>query len=160
MKKILSQSESILQCREWKRNGRRVVLVSGHFALLHPGHVRLLEQARSYGDILLVAIASDASAAGGDTFESVAPLAERAEILAALSAVDFVTSYDQSSPDPLIAQLFPDVIVTGAGSSTPSAYGGQGILSSKASGPEIVRLPLEPGYSTKLLRARIAEIPA
>lgn len=159
MKKVLSQSEAILQCREWKRNGRRIVLVSGHFALLHPGHVRLLEQARSYGDILLVAVSSGASADRNDMLESLAPLPERAEILAALAAVDFVTSYDSPSAAPLIAQLSPDVIVTGADSSTSSTHSGQRTSSSNP-GPEIVHLPLEPGYSTKLLLERIAQLPA
>lgn len=159
MKKILSQSEAILQSRDWKRSGRRIVLVSGHFALLHPGHIRLLEQARSYGDVLLVALSSNASSTGYETLDSLAPLAERAEILAALAAVDFVTNYDGPSPDPFLAQLSPDVIVTGAESSSAS-YFRQATHSSKSSGPEIVRLPLEPGYSTKLLLERIAQLPA
>jgi rfaE bifunctional protein nucleotidyltransferase chain/domain len=160
VKKILSPSEAILQCRDWKRNGRRIVLVSGHFALLHPGHIRLLEQARSYGDLLLVLLASDASsAAGNQSLESLAPLAERAEILAALAAVDFVTNYDGPSPEPLAAKLSPDVIVTGADSSSAS-LAGQATLSAKSPGAQIVRLPLEPGYSTKLLLERIAQLPA
>lgn len=160
MKKILPQSEAILHCCDWKRNGRRIVLVCGRFALLHPGHVRLLEQARSYGDILIVALCSAASAFSSETLESLAPLSERAEILASLAAVDFVTNFDGASPDLLIAQLAPDVLVAGAETSGAPAPPGQGTRRSKGPGPETVRLPLEPGYSTKLLLERIAQLPA
>ncbi len=59
---VVSQSELILQRREWKRNGKRVVCALGVFDLLHPGHLRLLEQARALGDILVVAMESDARA--------------------------------------------------------------------------------------------------
>src|SRR5580698_1938309 len=59
---VVSQSELILQRQEWKRNGKRAVCVAGAFDLLHPGHVRLLEQARGLGDILIVALQSDESA--------------------------------------------------------------------------------------------------
>lgn len=159
MKKILSQSEAILQCREWKRNSRRIVLVSGQFALLHPGHIRLLEQAHSYGDVLLVVLFSDASSTRNESLESLAPFDERAEILASFAAVDFVTNYVGPSPDAFIAQLSPDVIVIGAESSAASASG-QKIRSPRTPGPEIVRLPLEPGYSTELLLERIAQLPA
>src|ERR1700691_2627757 len=58
---VVSQSELILQRQDWKRNGKRVVCVAGAFDLLHPGHVRLLEQARGLGDILIVALQSDES---------------------------------------------------------------------------------------------------
>ncbi|MGA6958664.1 MAG: adenylyltransferase/cytidyltransferase family protein, partial [Candidatus Acidiferrales bacterium] len=58
---IVSQSELILQRREWKRNGKSVVCAAGAFDLLHPGHIRLLEQSRGLGDILVVALQSDAS---------------------------------------------------------------------------------------------------
>ena len=149
----------ILQCRDWKRNGRRIVLVSGHFALLHPGHIRLLEQARSHGDILVVALASDAAPGSPEILQSLAPLAERAEILAALAAVDFVTDFAGSSADLLIAKLSPEVVVAGAANSF-CAPPGQGIASPKSGGPLFVRLPLEPGYSTELLLERIAQLPA
>jgi D-glycero-beta-D-manno-heptose 1-phosphate adenylyltransferase len=162
VKKILSQSQTIFQCREWKRNTRRIVLVTGHFSLLHPGHIRLLERARSYGDILIVGLSPE-GAAPGETLESVAPFDERAEVLAALAAVDFVTGFDGFSPDALIAKLSPDVVVMGAEFPSPSpltATIGKGTASREASAPTLVRLPLEPGYSTKLLLERIQQLPA
>ena len=104
---IVSQSELILQRGEWKRNGKRVVCAAGAFDLLHPGHIRLLEQARGLGDIVVVALQSDASvrssaaqsATRGGAGESragqsaaarpITPANERAEILTALAAVDW-----------------------------------------------------------------------
>ena len=58
---VISQDELILRRAEWKRNGKRVVFASGAFDLLHPGHVRLIEQARSHGDVLVVGIESKAN---------------------------------------------------------------------------------------------------
>lgn len=159
MKKILNQDEMILQCREWKRNARRIVLVSGHFALLHPGHVRLLEQARSYGDVLVVALRSEAGGDGREDLESVAPAAERAEILAALAAVDFVTVFEGASAEGILAGVAPDVVVTGIDDHSVTATGDGDAANANCS-PQIVRLPLEPGYSTKLILERIAQLPA
>lgn len=158
MGEVVAQSELILRRAEWKRNGRRVVFASGIFDLLHPGHVRLIEQARSLGDILVVAVQSDAAvkaahqAAHGTPTDSVAalparpvtPAAERAEILAALAAVDCVVEFDGASPHPLIAQLAPDIVVEGQSDSAGAK-----------AGPNLVRIPLEPGYSTTRLLERI-----
>lgn len=79
---VVSQSELILQRSEWKRNGKRVIYATGVFDLLHPGHIRLLEQARALGDILVVGVHSDLRArrAKGPN-RPVTPAAERAEIL-------------------------------------------------------------------------------
>ena len=87
---VVSQSDLILQRREWKRNGKRVVCTLGVFDLLHPGHVRLLEQARALCDILVIGVQSDSRARKEKgPNRPVAPSAERAEILASLAAVDF-----------------------------------------------------------------------
>src|ERR1700680_2663624 len=89
---VVSQDELILHVRGRKRNGERVVFTNGCFDLLHPGHVRLLEQARALGSFLIVAINSDASVRGMKGLgRPVLPEQERAEILAALAAVDYVT---------------------------------------------------------------------
>src|SRR5580658_3546961 len=88
---VISQGELILQRSEWKRNGKRVVCVTGVFDLLHPGHIRLLEQARALGDVLVVAIQSDAQARDQKgPSRPITPIAERAEIVAAFQAVDAV----------------------------------------------------------------------
>src|SRR5580704_6141654 len=111
---VVSQFELILQRQEWKRNGKRVVCVAGVFDLLHPGHVRLLEQARASGDILVVGVQSDVRAREEKgPNRPVTPAAERAEILSALAAVDFAVILNDERADEFIAQLAPDAVVLG-----------------------------------------------
>jgi cytidyltransferase-like protein len=178
---VVSQSELILQRQEWKRNGKRVVCVAGAFDLLHPGHVRLLEQARGLGEILIVALQSDesvrvaaeqaakligapsvpapATAARNLSARPVTPADERAEILAALSAVDFVAIFDGPTAAEFIVRLVPEVLAQGgeAGSSENSYVDDDAVT---AAGVHVVRLPLEPGYSTSRLVERITHIQA
>lgn len=160
MGRLISQHELILQRHEWKRNGRSVVFASGRFDLLHPGHIRLLEQARSLGDILVVGIEGDASIAaqeGGG--RPITPAEERAEILAALVAVDYVVEYAENSARSLIARLSPDFVVRGgeAGSQESSFREDDEV---RAAGGEVIRIPLEPGHSTAGLLERIAQVKA
>jgi D-glycero-beta-D-manno-heptose 1-phosphate adenylyltransferase len=179
---VVSQTELILQRQEWKRNGKRVVCVAGAFDLLHPGHVRLLEQARRLGDILIVALQSDESVRiateqadklVGATARSPAPTAaharkfperpitpeaERAEILAALAAVDFVAIFEEATAAEFIARLAPDVFAQGGEGSRENACADDDAI--KAAGGQVVRLPLEPGYSTSRLLERITELQA
>jgi rfaE bifunctional protein nucleotidyltransferase chain/domain len=171
---IVSQSDLILQRGEWKRNGKSVVCAAGAFDLLHPGHLRLLEQARGLGDILVVALQSDASvrsiaplgtAAGeGRVGQSAAmrpitPATERAEILAALAAVDYVVEFNEPTPREFFARLAPDVVVKGgeAGSQESSFLDDEAV---KATGGRVVRVALEPGYSTSFLLERISQLHA
>jgi rfaE bifunctional protein nucleotidyltransferase chain/domain len=174
---IVSQPDLILQRGEWKRNGKRVVCAAGAFDLLHPGHIRLLEQARGLGDVLVVALQSDASvrsgaqhvAARGGTGEAsatqiaaarpITPATERAEILAALAAVDYVVEFDEATPREFFARLAPDVVVKGgeAGSQESASLDDEAV---KAVGGRVVRVPLEPGYSTSFLLDRISQLQA
>ena len=178
---VVSQSELILQRQEWKRNGKRVVCVAGAFDLLHPGHVRLLEQARGLGDVLIVALQSDESVriaaaqadkligapapaptaahAGDFPARPITPQAERAEILAALAAVDFVAIFEEATAADFIARLAPDVFAQG-GEADSSANDCADDDAVKAAGGQIVRLPLDPGYSTSRLVERITELQA
>lgn len=164
--KVVSQDESILLRGEWKRNGKRVVFTSGCFDLLHPGHVRLLEQARELGDVLIVGVESDVSArarimaeAGSATNidRPMTPLAERMEILAALAAVDYVFEFDGQEAKSVISRLQPDVIVEGGAENFGAILGA--CISTEAK-TKIVRIPLEPGHSTTRLIERIKQIPA
>jgi cytidyltransferase-like protein len=179
---VVSQSELILQRQEWKRNGKRMVCVAGAFDLLHSGHVRLLEQARGLGDILIVALRSDESVRiaaeqadklVGAPFQSpalahthtgkfpsrpITPAAERAEILAALAAVDFVAIFEEATAAEFIARLAPDVFAQGGEGSRENASADDDAV--KAAGGQVVRLPLEPGYSTSRLVERISQLQA
>lgn len=178
---VVSQTELILHRQEWKRNGKRVVCVAGAFDLLHPGHIRLLEQARGLGDILGVALQSDdsvriatqqaAKLVGAPSSPSsslaerhfavrpITPQAERAEILAALAAVDFVTIFDEPTAGAFIARLAPDVLAQGGEpGASENAYADDDAVT--AAGGQVVRLPLEPGYSTSRLVERISQLQA
>jgi rfaE bifunctional protein nucleotidyltransferase chain/domain len=152
---VVSQANLILHRSEWKRNGKRVVCAAGAFDLLHPGHVRLLEQARSHGDVLVVGILGDEavrasrSGAGRAPARPVNPASERAEVVAGLAAVD-AACVIEGSPRDFVARLSPDVFV--AGGDEPA----EGL---DAVG-ELIRIPLEPGYSTSSLIERIAQLNA
>jgi rfaE bifunctional protein nucleotidyltransferase chain/domain len=164
---VVSQAELISRRGRWKRAGMVVVCASGCFDLLHPGHIRLVEHARSLPDILVVAIESDrsvrarseAGTAPGRSagLRPITPAVERAEILAALAAVDSVVEWEGASPDPFLARLLPDVVILGgsavSGSVTPRHAG-----ELEGLGCMIARVPLEPGYSTALLIERILEL--
>jgi D-glycero-beta-D-manno-heptose 1-phosphate adenylyltransferase len=161
---IVSQTDLIFQRREWKRNEKRVVCATGRFDLLHPGQVRLLEHARDLGDILVVGLQSDASArASADSTARgavlVNPAAERAEVLNGLAAVDYVAEYDEVTPREFVARLAPDVLVRG-GEITSSESDFLDDEAVRACGGKVVRIPLEPGYSTSLLLERIKNIHA
>jgi len=130
---------------EWKRSGKTVVFTNGCYDILHPGHIRLLESARSLGDVLILALNTDASVQRlkGPTRPLVSQ-DERAELAAALQAVDAVTFFDEDTPRELIAAVLPDILVKGADWSHFIA----GREEVEAAGGKVLALPLEPGYST------------
>ncbi len=170
---VVSQGQVIASRGEWKRTGKGVVCVCGVFDLLHPGHIRLLEQARSLGDIVVVALQSDAGVRAAAAFQGdssgdqtpdniprpVTPASERAEILAALAAADYVVEFDEPSPAGFLARLLPDTLVEGAEPGAPAASDSEGEALRRV-GCRLVRIPLEPGYSTSRLIQRIAGLGA
>ena len=130
-----------------------MVFTNGCFDLLHPGHIRCLEEARARGDLLVVAINSDASVRRlKGPSRPLIPESERAEILAALAAVDYVTIFDQPTPRDLIARLLPDVLVKGGDWGANEIVGRDEV---EAAGGSAVSIPLEPGYSTTSLLERV-----
>jgi len=131
--------------QQWRREGRKVVFTNGCYDILHPGHVRLLESARSLGDILILALNTDASVQRlkGPTRPLIAEN-ERAELAAALEAVDAVTFFDEDTPRELIAAVLPDILIKGA----DWAHFIAGREEVEAAGGQVLALPLEPGYST------------
>lgn len=131
--------------RGWKHEGKIVVFTNGCYDVLHPGHVRLLEQARALGDILILALNTDASVQRmkGPT-RPVISQTERADLAGSLSAVDAVTFFEDDTPRGLIADVLPDVLVKGADWSHFIA----GREEVEAAGGRVLALPLEPGYST------------
>ncbi len=130
---------------QWRRDGKKVVFTNGCYDILHPGHIRLLESARSLGDILILALNTDSSVQRlkGPT-RPLIPQAERAELAAALEAVDAVTFFDEDTPRELIEAVLPDILIKGADWSHFIA----GREEVEAAGGQVLALPLEPGYST------------
>src|ERR1700676_2355059 len=103
MGKIVSQDELAQIAAREKSAGRKVVFTNGCFDLLHPGHVRCLSEARALGDMLVVAVNSDRSVRGNKGSDRpLVPQQDRAEVLAALCSVDFVTIFDEPTPRALI----------------------------------------------------------
>jgi D-glycero-beta-D-manno-heptose 1-phosphate adenylyltransferase len=140
-----SRAELVEQRARWKRQGNTVVFTNGCYDLLHPGHVRLLEQARSFGDVLIVALNSDASVRRmkGPSRPMICQ-SERAALALAFAAVDAVTIFDEDTPRELIAEVLPDVLIKGADWSHFIA----GREEVEAAGGRVVTVSLEPGYST------------
>jgi len=155
---ILSQDALILAVADAKRNHRRVVFTNGCFDLLHPGHVRCLEQARSLGDLLIVAINSDASVrALKGPGRPIIPQDERAEILAALACVDYVAIFDTPTPCDLLACLLPDLLVKGGDWGPDEIVGREEV---ESAGGRVVSVPVETGFSTTAILDRMRRVGA
>jgi D-glycero-beta-D-manno-heptose 1-phosphate adenylyltransferase len=138
--------EQLIDARaQWKRDSKTVVFTNGCYDILHPGHIRLLESARSLGDILILALNTDASVRRMKG--PARPLVnedDRAQLACALAAVDAVTFFDEDTPRELIAAVLPDILVKGA----DWAHFIAGREEVEAAGGRVLALPLEPGYST------------
>jgi rfaE bifunctional protein nucleotidyltransferase chain/domain len=142
---IYSRAHLLRERQRWREEGKTVVFTNGCYDLLHPGHIRLLEQARSLGDVLILALNSDASVRRikGDGRPLIGE-SERAELAAALEAVDAVTLFDEDTPRELIAEVLPDVLIKGA----DWAHFVAGREEVEAAGGRVLTVALEPGYST------------
>ena len=142
----LSSRTEIMQLRDlWRAEGKSVVFTNGCFDLLHPGHIRLLEQARSLGDKLILGLNSDASVRRmKGPSRPILDERERAAMAGELDSVDGVVLFDEETPRELIAALLPDLLVKGADWSHFIA----GREEVEAAGGSVVALQLQPGYST------------
>ena len=152
--RFYTREELIRQRRAWKSQGKKVVFTNGCYDILHPGHVRLLERARSLGDVLILALNSDASVQrikgpGRPFFDE----RTRSEMAMHLEAVDAVTLFDEDTPRELIAAVLPDILVKGA----DWAHFIAGREEVEASGGQVLALALEPGYSTTGIVERILQ---
>jgi D-beta-D-heptose 7-phosphate kinase/D-beta-D-heptose 1-phosphate adenosyltransferase len=154
--KILTEVEMLEERERIRSLGKHLVFTNGVFDLLHLGHVRYLTAARALGDCLLVAINSDRSVAtlkGPD--RPVVNENERAEILAALRVVDYVTIFDDISPRSLIAALLPDVLVKGGDYGLDDIHGRAEV---EAAGGKVEALPFVEGSSTTTLIERMRKL--
>lgn len=136
-----------------RRQGKRIVFTNGCFDLLHPGHVYTLVQARALGEILVVGLNSDASVKRlKGSKRPILNQAERATMLAALEAVDYVTVFDEDTPRTLILHLRPEVLVKGGDWSAEAVVGKEEV---ETWGGEVVLIPYQEGTSTTSIIERV-----
>ena len=145
MGRLYSRAELLEQRARWQAENLVVVFTNGCFDLLHPGHIRLLEQARSLGDVLIVGLNSDTGVERSKgPSRPILDERERAELAGELEAVDAVVLFDEETPRDLIASILPDILVKGADWSHFIA----GREEVEDAGGLVVALDLQPGYST------------
>lgn len=135
--------------------GRRIVFTNGVFDLLHAGHVRSLQGARSLGDLLVVGVNDDASVRRlKGARRPIVPLEQRAEVLAALASVDYVTGFSEDTPEKLVEAVAPDVLAKGADYAGKEVVGADFV---RARGGRVELIPLVAGISTTDLVTEILE---
>ena len=150
---LLTLDEASALAARFRAEGGRVVFTNGVFDLLHPGHVRYLQEARRLGDHLFVGVNSDRSVRGNKgAGRPINPEQERAEVLAALACVDAVVIFDDATPFALIQAIQPDVLVKGADWAEDAIVGRDVV---EARGGRVVRVAVEQGYSTTAIIKRI-----
>jgi D-glycero-beta-D-manno-heptose 1-phosphate adenylyltransferase len=153
MTKILSLDQLLTERERLRRLGGRVVFTNGCFDLIHPGHIRYLQEARRLGDALIVALNSDRSVRElKGVKRPILNQNERAEVMAALNCVDYVTIFDWPTPREIIAALLPDVLVKGGDWDLDRIVGRDEV---EAAGGEVLSLPFIEGCSTTDLIERI-----
>ncbi len=154
--KIVSSDELQRERQRLRAEGKRLVFTNGCFDILHVGHVRYLQSARNLGDALVVAINSDRSVrelkgAGRPIMNE----HERAEMLAALGAVDYVTVFDDISPRTLISEVLPDILVKGGDYKPEEIHGRE---ETEAAGGRVLSLPFVEGASTSSIIDRVRQV--
>jgi len=155
--KVISREDAARWVRELQTRGLKVVFTNGCFDLLHPGHVDYLEEARSLGDALIVAVNTDASVRrlGKGPARPLNPERDRARVLAALAAVDRVVLFDEDNPYEILTELQPDVLVKGGDYRLEEVVGREIVL---ARGGQVRILPFREGYSTTVLLDRLRRV--
>jgi D-glycero-beta-D-manno-heptose 1-phosphate adenylyltransferase len=145
--------EAVAFVSRLRADRKTVVFTNGVFDLVHPGHLRYLQHARSLGDALIVGVNSDRSVRSNKgAGRPITPETERAEILSALTCVDAVVIFDEATPYEVIAALQPDLLVKGADWAEDAIVGRDVVA---ARGGRVVRAPVEPGYSTTAIIDKI-----
>jgi rfaE bifunctional protein nucleotidyltransferase chain/domain len=154
--KVVSRGAAARWVKRLQALGQKVVFTNGCFDLLHLGHVRYLEEARSLGDALIVGVNTDASVKrlDKDPDRPLNPEGDRAALLAALACVDRVVLFDEDTPLELITALQPDILVKG-GDYRLEEIVGREVVSARGGAVQVI--PLVPGYSTTALLARIKQ---
>ncbi len=151
--KIKSLADASLQVKSWQKTGEKVVFTNGCFDLLHLGHVDYLEKARNLGDRLIVGLNTDSSVGRFKGPER--PLQDqnsRARVLAALQFVDLVVFFDEDTPQNLISELVPNILVKGSDYLAENIVGADVV---KKNGGVVKTIDFVPGYSTTRIVEKI-----
>jgi len=144
--RVKSRGDGAAYAASVRDEGRRVVFTNGVFDILHPGHVRYLQQARALGDVLIIGLNADASVRRNKGPQRpINDEQERAEILAALDCVDCVVIFPEDTPADIIKAIQPDILVKGADWAADAIVGRDTV---EARGGQVVRVRVEQGYST------------
>jgi rfaE bifunctional protein nucleotidyltransferase chain/domain len=156
MEKILSWAKLKKETDRLKDKGKRIVFTNGCFDILHVGHVRYLNEARRLGDVLILALNSDSSvrAIKGEQ-RPVVPESERAEVIAGLACVDYVTLFSEETPLLLIEYLRPDVLVKGGDWSEQNVVGRESVM---RWGGRVAIIPQVKGASTTNIVEKILKV--
>ena len=152
--KVVDWEAAARWARDLQGQGKSVVFTNGCFDLLHLGHVRYLEEARSLGDALIIGVNTDLSVRRlmKGPGRPLTPEADRARVLAACACVDRVVLFAEDTPLALITLVTPDILVKGGDYQLDEIVGREVVL---ARGGRVVALPFVPGYSTTKLIDRI-----
>lgn len=151
--KILSNKNLLEQVKQHRQMDHRIVFTNGCFDILHIGHVRYLKSAKSFGDILVVGLNSDASVKrikGAN--RPINSQDHRAEVLSSLACIDYVTIFKESDPLNLIKSIRPDVLVKGDDWAVSHIIGATEV---KSTGGQVIRVPIVPDISTSQILRRI-----
>jgi len=148
MSKIVIRAELKNIIERLRQQRRKIVFTNGCFDLIHVGHVRYLTEAKKLGDILVVGLNSDKSVSGIKPGRPINSEKDRAEVLAALYMVDYVTLFDEDTPYELIKEVQPDVLVKGADWDIKNIVGADIVK-------EVRTIPFVEGISTTDLIKRI-----
>lgn len=156
MGRVLSLEDLKAARERIRAEGRTFVFTNGCFDIIHRGHVEILEQARALGDVLAVGLNSDASVRRlkGER-RPVVPQSDRAAVVAALRSVDFVTVFEEDTPDRVIRTLIPDVLVKGSDYELGNIVGKDTV---ESAGGRVVRIDLYGDHSTERMFQRIADL--
>jgi rfaE bifunctional protein nucleotidyltransferase chain/domain len=139
-----------------RRKGKDIVFTNGCFDIIHIGHVKYLAKAKKLGDILVIGMNSDSSVrAIKGKGRPVNKQRDRAEVLSALSFIDYVTVFNESTPERLIKRLKPNILVKGGDWKIDKIVGGDFV---KSLGGKVVRIPFVRGYSTSSVIDKIAKL--
>jgi D-beta-D-heptose 7-phosphate kinase/D-beta-D-heptose 1-phosphate adenosyltransferase len=148
-----SLDEAKITVKSWRNSGKKVVFTNGCFDLLHPGHIRLLHQARTFGDRLIIGLNSDSSVRRlKGELRPILSEQDRAAILNALDCVDMVVLFDEDTPLELIKNLRPDVLVKGSDYTLEGVVGREIV---ESYGGEVRLVQLLEGYSTTGLAKKV-----